>query len=232
MIIVNPLLPRIVRHLMWNASFINNIGLLNGKMGITLFFYHYAQYTKNKIYKRFAGDLLDEIYAEIHMDTTKNFQDGLCGIAWGIEYLIRNNFVKAESDIVLEDIDAKIMEWDVRYIRDEKLETGLKGVAQYAISRTFNRTGTENILLQSGYIDDLIIALQKLPDTDPEKEGVIQKLRNIKEKKEITEEMNIIKNLASTCKFREKTIFNQRPPGILKNGCTAIGFKLLQEDML
>ncbi|MCD8179466.1 MAG: hypothetical protein LUE98_19515 [Tannerellaceae bacterium] len=223
----NLILPRLVRHLMWNASFIENPGLLNGKMGITIFFYHYAQYTQNRIYEKFAGNLLDEIYLETHMDTTKNFQDGLCGIAWGIEYLIRNNFVKADPDDILEDIDARIMEWDVRYIKDQKLETGLKGIARYAISRCYNRKDKNNILLQSGYIYDLLIALEKLPDSDNEKEELMHKLRDISDKKEIIENMDILKKLSSKCKFQEKTIFTQRPFGILKNGYTAIAFKLL-----
>jgi hypothetical protein len=41
---------------MLNSSFTNNIGLLQGKMGISILFFHYANYTKKKIYKDFAGD--------------------------------------------------------------------------------------------------------------------------------------------------------------------------------
>ena len=50
-------LRRIANVLLLNASFIDNPGLLNGKMGIAIFFYHYSRYTKNKIYEDYAGEL-------------------------------------------------------------------------------------------------------------------------------------------------------------------------------
>ena len=62
----NDLLSRIAGHLIINTSFIKDLGLYNGKMGIILFFAHYAQYTQKDIYHDFAGKLLEEIYAEIH----------------------------------------------------------------------------------------------------------------------------------------------------------------------
>ncbi|MDR0574375.1 MAG: hypothetical protein LBG96_10175, partial [Tannerella sp.] len=134
------LLQRIARYLMLHGSFIDNIGLLNGKMGIAIFFYHYSRYTGKNIYDDFAGELIDEIYNEIHVNTPCDFKDGLCGIGWGMEYLIRNNFVNADSDEVLEDLDKRIMERDVRRITDYSLETGLKGIACYVIERRKNRT--------------------------------------------------------------------------------------------
>lgn len=47
-----------------------------------------------------------------------DFCSGLSGVGWGVEYLIQNKFVDADSDELLEDIDAKIMEWDVRRIKN------------------------------------------------------------------------------------------------------------------
>src|SRR5450759_41468 len=86
-------LQRIANVLLLNASFIDNLGLLNGKMGIAIFFFHYSRYTGNKAFEDFAGELIDEIYEEISTLTPMNFEDGLTGIGWGIEYLIRHNFV-------------------------------------------------------------------------------------------------------------------------------------------
>ena len=58
---VDDCLLRIANVLLLNASFLDNPGLLNGKMGIAIFFYHYSRFTKNKIYENFAGVLVDEI---------------------------------------------------------------------------------------------------------------------------------------------------------------------------
>lgn len=102
---INKRLQRIANVLLLNASFIDNPGLLNGKMGIAIFFYHYSRYTKNKVYEEYAGELIDEIYEEINTSTPVNFENGLTGIGWGIEYLVHNGFIEANTDEVLADID-------------------------------------------------------------------------------------------------------------------------------
>jgi len=98
-------LQRIANVLLLNASFIDNPGLLNGKMGIAIFFYHYSRYTKNKIYEDYAGELVDEVYEELNTSTPINFENGLTGIGWGIEYLVKNKFVQADTDEALAEID-------------------------------------------------------------------------------------------------------------------------------
>lgn len=105
---IDAFLKRIANVLLINASFTDNLGLLNGKMGIAIFFYNYSGYTKNKIYEEYAGELIDEIYEEIRINTPVNFADGLTGIGWGIEYLVRNNFVQADTDEALSEIDSTV----------------------------------------------------------------------------------------------------------------------------
>lgn len=101
-------LQRIANVLLLNASFIDNLGLLNGKMGIAIFFYHYARYTGNKVFENYAGELIDEIYEGINTNTPVDFASGLTGIGWGIEYLVKNNFIQANTDEALEDIDTSV----------------------------------------------------------------------------------------------------------------------------
>lgn len=91
--------------LLLNASFIENLGLINGKIGIAIFFYRYARYTKNKIYERYAEELIDEICNEINITVPIDFTDGLIGIGWGIEYLVQNGFIETNTDEILEEID-------------------------------------------------------------------------------------------------------------------------------
>jgi len=105
---INNRLRRIANVLLLNASFIDNLGLLNGKMGIAIFFYHYFRYTQNKIFEDYAGELIDEIYEEINIHTPVSFEDGLTGIGWGIEYLVKNKFVQADTDEALKEIDTTI----------------------------------------------------------------------------------------------------------------------------
>lgn len=130
---------RIANILLLNASFIDNPGLLNGKMGIAIFFYHYGHYTWNKIFTDYAGELIDEIYEEINTNTPVNFENGLTGIGWGIEYLVKNEFVKADTDEALAEID-NIVYRNSLY-RPFLLETGndLFGYGLYFIARLRER---------------------------------------------------------------------------------------------
>jgi len=114
---------------------LTDLGLYHGKMGIILFFVHYARYTGEDIYDKFAGELLDEIFHEIHDEIPINFESGLCGIGWGIEYLLKNRFMEGNPNEILTDIDQKIMEKDIKRIKDESLKTGLQGIFYYVKKR-------------------------------------------------------------------------------------------------
>ncbi|NQU34131.1 MAG: hypothetical protein HQ521_12935 [Bacteroidetes bacterium] len=96
---------RFTNHLMLNTSFMDNLGLMHGKMGIAIYFYHLARLTKNKKHEDFAGELIDEIYEEISINPRTNFENGFAGIGWGIEYLVQNGFIDADTDEVLEEFD-------------------------------------------------------------------------------------------------------------------------------
>jgi len=122
--------------LLLNASFINNIGLLNGKMGISILFYHLSRKFENKIYEEYAGELIDEIYEEITADTPVDFENGLAGIGWGIEYLVQNSFIEADTNEVLEEFDKKIyFELQENHSNMEKGLDGLLGHFAYFSKR-------------------------------------------------------------------------------------------------
>ncbi|WP_163210228.1 glycosyltransferase [Bacteroides sp. 519] len=101
------ILRQIANTLYVNAQFIDQYGLLTGKLGIVLFFYRYSRFTGNSIYSEFADEYIDNLFGNITSNHEKDFAEGLSGIGWGIEYLIRNNFVEADNDI-LDEMDAEI----------------------------------------------------------------------------------------------------------------------------
>lgn len=154
------ILQRIFPHILLNSSFVPDLGLFHGKMGIVLFFAHYARYTGNSIYDDFAGKLLDEIYEDITMDLPINLEYGLCGIGWGIEYLIQNGFVEGDSDLILSDFDKKVMELDPRRVTDLSFRKGLGGILFYILSRVnyknINKTPFDDL-----YIKDCVCAFKK-----------------------------------------------------------------------
>lgn len=220
-------LQRIARYLMLYTSFTDNIGLLDGKMGVVLFFMNYSRYTKCKRYEKFAGELLDEIYEEIHIDCSANFGNGLAGIAWGIEYLIRNRFVKAESNEILKELDDRILERDVRRVKDTSVESGLKGIAYYAISRCAER---EYSLTFYDYITELIQTLKMTTEKDHEIELLTATLQDIINKNKTSSEIDFLKRLIANIHINDPFIFLDGRSIGLRGGHAGIGLKIIQEE--
>ncbi len=114
-----------------------NIGLLNGKFGVAIYFFRLAEVTGNQQHQEFAENLLDEIFEKVASSVNPlNFESGLAGVAWGIEYLVVNDFIEADTDDVLADADDIIYQ----YIVNEHsipigLLKGLMGFGFYILSR-------------------------------------------------------------------------------------------------
>ena len=148
------LLKRIANHLIINARFLNNPGLYQGKMGIVLFFVHYAAYTGQAIYDDFAGELMDDIYKELKNDMVIDFENGLCGIGWGIDYLLENHFMEGESAHILAQIDKKIMERDLIRISDYSEKKGLLGISYYIKKHTDLNASSSKKVFDDKYMEN------------------------------------------------------------------------------
>lgn len=155
-------------YLTLNASFISDLGLFHGKMGCVLFFAQYARYTHDEHYEEFANELLDEICEDITKDIPIGLEYGLCGIGWGIEYLVQNGFLEGDTDEILEDFDNRIMEYDVLRMSDLSFRQGLAGIAFYVIARLSALRDSERKPFDSDYLCNLGKALlaAKFLDTD------------------------------------------------------------------
>lgn len=128
-------LDKLVDYLIINNVNLMNNGLYHGKMGIVICLCEYARHKNDDIYLDLAGDLLDEIVSEIDMHVPINYENGLCGIGWGIEYLIRQKYMSGNSNEIFEELDARVMQIDITRMMDFSVETGLGGIALYVIAR-------------------------------------------------------------------------------------------------
>ena len=70
----NALLEKIANHYLFYGSFHSDLGLYNGKMGMVIFFFHYARYTGNSLYEDFAEEFLNEILEKLHTETPISFK--------------------------------------------------------------------------------------------------------------------------------------------------------------
>jgi len=156
----NVTLQRIADYLMKKSNQTSAIGLLNGKMGIVIFFAHYAQYTGLQHYDEFTENLLDEVYSMLGRNSPIDFQSGLCGIGWGIEYLVQNGLMEGNTDEILEDIDKKIMDIDVEHISDKSMEKGLCGIMHYVYARVLSaHINNRNTPIQEDFLNRLSLKI-------------------------------------------------------------------------
>jgi hypothetical protein len=124
-----------------NASFLNDIGLLNGKTGIALFFFHLAQATGIGVYEEYAGDLIDQLCESLHQDMSVHYTDGLAGLGVGIEYMIRERFIDADADETLEAIDNAIRHHILYHLpATPEICTGITGLGKYCMERQPGRS--------------------------------------------------------------------------------------------
>jgi hypothetical protein len=155
---------RIINGLLLHSSFIDNLGLLNGKMGVSIFFYHLSRKTGNTIYEDYAGELIDEIYEGISSNTPLDFANGLAGIGWGIEYLVQNHFLEANTDEVLEETDKRLMQLIYHTPPDLGLCEGVLGVGAYLLKRIQNPAANDEkiqTLINKQLMIHLIIELDR-----------------------------------------------------------------------
>lgn len=81
------------------------IGLFDGKMGLCIYYFHKAQLHDNPQYRAYAEKLLNDIYVSTSEITAIDFNTGILGIAWGIQYLAEKKFVTGNIDNSLREVD-------------------------------------------------------------------------------------------------------------------------------
>jgi hypothetical protein len=145
-----------------------NYGLLHGKMGLCIFYYHLAKQTNNPAYEKVADGLLDQVFANLSTTVSADFENSLAGIGWGIEYLVQNQFAEGNTDEILEEVDNRVF----RVLNEEtipsfELGNGLTGFLFYLINRLknksnlpslANRINRELLILTINKLDEIVSA--------------------------------------------------------------------------
>lgn len=130
------------------ADNIREVGLWNGKMGITMALFHLSRMTRNDVYKEWASNLIDIIYEDISLEMPYSFAHGLLGIGCGLQYLVDEGFVEGNTDEALSDIDDLVGEIiDFRMMAGLDVENGVCGVGCYLYYRLINRIPDDNSLV-------------------------------------------------------------------------------------
>jgi hypothetical protein len=121
--------------LLLNGTLTGCPGLVHGKAGIAVFFFHYGRHTGNELFDRYAMELIDAMREQIHINSAADYERGIAGIGTGMDYLIRNGFLETDGDF-FDDFDTRMYR-AVMYDpwQDFSLYDGLAGYGRYWITR-------------------------------------------------------------------------------------------------
>ena len=114
-----------------NIHNIESISLLEGKMGIAIFLYHYGRYSGNNQYSDIADELLSSVYNSIDSDSNEldiSFDQGIAGFAWAIRYLINKGFAEGDPDELLSEVENTLFK---KYITDSQSKIPLSTIGMY-----------------------------------------------------------------------------------------------------
>ncbi len=145
---------KMLNHLILHANDVPNaIGLLDGKMGIALVLAHYARCSRKKKIEHAADFLVENVMNQLTTTVSIDFANGLSGIGWGIEYLIQNNYMKGRGADILQNIDERIMQFDVTRFKDWSLEKGLLGILHYVLYHLQGANKSGSSVFDDSYLD-------------------------------------------------------------------------------
>ena len=104
------------------------------------------------------------MYDDIRIDTPWGIQNGLLGIGWGLEYFMQKGFVECDSNDILTELDNKIIERDLRRVKDYSFDTGIEGLAWYVLIRLLSSERYLQKPFDKMYLDDLRGVCENVPN--------------------------------------------------------------------
>lgn len=110
-------------------------GLFYGQMGVILTIAQCAKQWAAPELDCSADFLFKHISNNVNNVSSLTFGSGLAGICWGIEYLVYHGIMPGPAHDICVEADARIMDLDIRRIKDFGLEDGALGLWHYVQSR-------------------------------------------------------------------------------------------------
>ena len=129
-------LGKIVDYLLLKSSYMCNVGLFHGKMGVAVTLFLHARKNQDSLLEEYAWDLFSQVYEGLHDAMPLGLEEGLAGIGYGTVVLCKNGFGDCDLNSILVELDTKIMEYDPRRVADQTLRSGMDGVRLYIRERS------------------------------------------------------------------------------------------------
>jgi len=117
-------------------AIVSDSGLMYGKTGIAVFFFHYAHYTGDKSLRTYAIELINGCIREQKQQYNVGYANGWAGIGTAVEYLVQNDLVRSDTNKLCKRFDKGIFHEVVNGDRtDVSLFVGLSGLGRYVLYR-------------------------------------------------------------------------------------------------
>lgn len=131
-------IPSLLNYLV-ECSETSQIDLWEGCMGVLIVLCEYEKYMQSAEYALLAGKILERITSRIIPDAEipVSFAHGICGIGWGLIYLMRNKLAEIDFSQELQIIDKMVMERDPERITDFSFQRGIGGILCYVANRLY-----------------------------------------------------------------------------------------------
>jgi len=140
----------------------DGLGLMGGKVGLALFFFYYARYTMKEEFADIGLELLSEIFDGINNGFSYHTHaGGLAGIGWTVEHLAKVDFLDADTNEILSDLDPylqKTMNYDMDNKNYDFLH-GAVGNGTYFLNRLPDPKARE-------YLSQLVDRLEEMSETE------------------------------------------------------------------
>lgn len=126
-----------IERILENDFILKECDLFTGKTGIALFLFYYWKFTKkDEAYNR-GSELLINSINSIYKYRSFSFCNGLCGIAWSINHLIKHEFIEGNSNDIMKNTDNILYLYMKKCILEKNFDLlhGSLGVALYFLER-------------------------------------------------------------------------------------------------
>lgn len=209
---------RIARLLILHVGTINNLGILKGKMGLILFFFHLSRRTDHCLYQEFAEKLLDEVYEDMRNTNNKQIVYQECSeIAWGLLYLIRHHFVEGDEEDVVAMFGTLIFQ-NVAVCPDTKIHATVHYLAGC-------RSADTAFAIPPHFVEDLFTRMKCKPE---QWEHELRLLDKLQKQESVTDYVDsFLQKALKSVQYVQDEIFSDRPIGIEANGLAGIGLKMI-----
>lgn len=150
---MNDQLRKIADYLLLHSSYMHDIGLFHGKMGVAVTLYMYAEKYHDELISEYAWELFQQIYDGVHSNIPIGLEYGLSGIGYGTTLIYKHGLVGCDLNSILAEVDSKIMEYDPRRMKDLSVRSGIGGLMLYIALR--QSTGEALETFDAQYLTEL-----------------------------------------------------------------------------